>query len=296
MEERVGRSGVDVGIPYEPQQKEFRLRAATNEDGVAVFALGWQKEYPWRVFFGDKAPEAYRKDGVRNSWIRAVDDIEKVQQIEIRHPRYNYKKIPFNFKYLLEFGQDGKRQMQRPELFDKFKQAWVKEIKRKGVKFCVLDLGTRFKDFENKKCRRLEFFEKIRREDWGTVYLKPYNWFSKGEHPQSECGPYFVYLFDELQIEKRTQEIEISGVTPEELEEYRATDNIPEEEPREDTWGCSSCGHVYHGNTASNFCPECGKAWGKEVIEAAQGDKVLSSNDQTVADDSPASGLLDKEA
>lgn len=298
MEERVGRSGDDVGIPYEPQEKEFKLRATTNKDGVAVFALGWQKEYPWRTFFGDHAPRENRAGGgysIKDSWIRAVDDIEKVQQIEIRHPRYNYKKIPYNFKHLIEFGQEKKSQMQRPELFDKFKHAWQKEIKRKDVKFFVLNLVTKFPDFQNKKCKRPDFFEKIRNEDWGTIYKKPYNFFSKGQLPQSECGPYFVYLFDELQIEKRTQEIEISGVTKEELEEYSSTGNTSEEEPREATWGCSSCGHVYHGKTAPNFCPECGKAWGKEVIEV-QGDKVLSSNDQTVADDSPASGLLDKEA
>jgi len=214
LEEWVGRPVDRVG-PLEPQEKEFRITAKTNEEGVSVFALSWQKEYPWRKYFGDHEPREYTGDSgsyrIRDSWIRAVDDIEKVQRIVIRHPKYRYKEIPFNFRHLLEFGQDKGSELQRPELFDKFEQAWIKEIKRKNVKFFVLNLGTKFKDFQNKKCKRSEFFEKIRREDWGTVYQRPHNWFSTGGDPQSECGPYFVYLFDEVPIERRTQEIEIVG-------------------------------------------------------------------------------------
>lgn len=70
------------------------------------------------------------------------------------------------------------------------------------MNFCVLDLDTKFKDFENKKCRRPEFFEKILREDWGTVYQRPYNWFSRGKRPQSDCGPYFVYILDRIPLER----------------------------------------------------------------------------------------------
>lgn len=213
LEERVGRSGDDVGVPYEPQEKEFRLMAITTGEGVAVFSLSWQKEYPWRSYFGEHPPREYRKDGgysVKQSWIRAVDDIEKVQKIQIHHPKYRFKEISFNFRHLLEFGQDKRSESQEPKLFDKFERAWIKEIKRKDVKFCVLDLGTKFKDFENKKCRRLEFFEKIRNEDWGTVYKKPRNWFSRGEHPQSECGPYFVYLI-KIELKRLPKEIELTN-------------------------------------------------------------------------------------
>jgi len=202
-----------------------------------------KKNIHGECFFGDNAPRENRADGgysIKDSWIRAVDDIEKVQQIEIRHSRYNYKKIPFNFKHLLEFGQDKESQTQRPELFDKFEQAWQKEIKRKDVKFFVLNLGTKFPDFQNKKCNRPDLFEKIRNEDWGTIYKKPYNFFSKGQLPQSECGPYFVYLFDELQIEKRTQEIEIVSEDSEEeqggvFQQKQASDYrfLPSEIPKD---------------------------------------------------------------
>ena len=163
LEEWVGRPVDRVG-PLEPQEKEFRITAKTNEEGLTVFALSWQKEYPWRTYFGDHEPREYTGDSgsyrIRDSWIRAVDDIEKVQRIEIRHTKYRYKEMQFNFRHLLEFGQDKGSELQRPELFDKFEQAWIKEIKRKNVKFCVLNLGTKFKDFQNKKCKRSEFFEK----------------------------------------------------------------------------------------------------------------------------------------
>lgn len=217
-EEWVG-SPVNIVGPLEPQEREFEIKAVTGEDGVVVFALGWQKEYPWRSYFGDHPPREYRKDGgysVKQSWIRAVDDIEKVQRIEIRHPKHRYKEIPFHFRHLLEFEQDKRSEGQSPRIFDAFEEAWVKEIKRKNVRFCVLDLGTKFPDFQNKKCKRPEFFEKIRKEDWGTQYQKPYNWFSVGEHPQSECGPYFTYSIEDFPIERRTLEIELT--TPDESE------------------------------------------------------------------------------
>ena len=205
LEEWVGRSGDQVGTPLEPQEKEFEIGAESNRRGVAVFALGWQKEYPWLSYFGNHPPS----HGVGKSWIRAVDDVEKVQRIEIRHPGYRYLEIPFSFRHLLEFGQNKKSSMQQPRLFDEFEEAWIREIKRRNVKFCILNLSINFKDFENKKSRRPEFFEKIVRENWGTVYQKPYNYFSRGEYPQSECGPYFIYEIM-IPLEKRSGQIDVS--------------------------------------------------------------------------------------
>jgi len=165
-------SGDRVGIPYEPQQREFELPATTSKDGVVVFALNWQKQYPWR---------------------HGADDIEKVQRIETRHPRYLHKELPVDFLHLLDVGQSRQGQLQEPEVFERFERGWIREINRPDVKFCVLDLGTKYLDFENKRCVSVAFFEKIRRKDFGTVYRRPHNWFGKGRHPQSECGPYFVY-------------------------------------------------------------------------------------------------------
>jgi len=213
-EERVGRSGDEVGIPREPQKREFRLMATTRKDGVAVFALGWQKEYPWRSYFGGHAPRDYKKGKsgsytIKQAWTRAVDDVEKAQKIEIRHPRYRYAEMELGFTRFLNVGQDKKSAMQRPVVFDKFEEAWHAEVKRENVRFCVLDLGRKFPDYGNKKSNHREFFEKIRRKDYGKVYTKPLNWFSKGDYPQSLCGPYFVYLV-EIRLERRSTTIEIT--------------------------------------------------------------------------------------
>jgi hypothetical protein len=212
LEERVGHTGDDIGKPYEPQERDYEVTATTDEEGIAVFALSWQKIYPWRSYFGDSPPSDTTDFGsrVKESWIRAVDDIEKIEYIEIRHPKYNFKKIPFNFKHLTEFGQEKNNSYQHPELFDKFEAAWIQEMKKKNVKYCILDLGKDFKDFQNIQSTRPEFFNKIKAKDYGTVYTKPYNLFSKGEYPQSECGPYFVYLLDDVEIERRVQEIDVN--------------------------------------------------------------------------------------
>jgi hypothetical protein len=213
-EERVGMSGDDVGIPREPQEREFRLSATTGKDGVTVFALGWQKEYPWRSYFGEHPPRDYKKGKSgsytsKRSWIRAVDDIEKAQKTEIRHPRYQYAETRLGFARFLDVGQQKKSSTQRPAIFDKFEKAWHAEIKRDNVKFYVLDLGKKFPDFGNKKSKRIEFFDKIRSEDYGKLYTKPQNWFSKGDHPQSLCGPYFVYLF-EIRLKRRSGQIDVN--------------------------------------------------------------------------------------
>jgi len=172
LERDLGRSGKEVGIPRDPQRRTFALTAESGEDGVVVFGLGWNKEYPWR---------------------RGIDDIEKVQRVEIRHLTYRYHKRAMDFRHLLDVGQDLESQMQSPQVFRRFEEAWVAEMTRRGVHFCVLDLGVRFRDFQNKNCRHPAFFDKLRQQDYGTTYDRPYNFFAKGRHPQSECGPYFAY-------------------------------------------------------------------------------------------------------
>jgi hypothetical protein len=198
-----------IGKSAEPQEKEFEMSAITGSDGVVVFALTWQKEYPWSAYFGRNLPPMYDEKGDRNSWIKAVDDIEKIQGIEIRCPKYGYKEIPFNFKQLLEFGQNKDSASQETRLFREFENAWQNEMQRKDVKFCVIDLGTKFPNFQNKNCQLPEFFAKIRDKGYGTVYKQPRNMFSSGEYPQSECGPYFVYILEDIPIEPRTVEVEL---------------------------------------------------------------------------------------
>lgn len=211
LEERIGTAGDEVGIPYEPQGLELEMSATSGPDGVVVFALSWEKEYPWRL--GRSEPKIDKRGNVsfydvHISWKRGVDDIEKIREIEIRHPDYKFVRVPFDFSHLTEFGQDKRSESQEPRLFKEFENAWHQEMKKPGVKFCVLSLSKIFDDFGKKRSTRPEFFEKIRQKDFGTVYRQPSNWFSVGEYPQSECGPYFVYLlyFD---IEPRSGVIDI---------------------------------------------------------------------------------------
>ena len=211
--ELIGRSGSDANVPSEPQKRKFQVSATTGKGGVTVFALGWQKEYPWRSYFGKHPPRDYKKGTsgsytTKRSWTRAVDDVEKAQKIEIRHPRYQYAETKLAFARFLDVGQNKKSATQRPAISDKFEEAWHDEMKRENVKFCVLDLGKKFPDFGNKKSKRVEFFEKIRKEGYGKLYTKPRNWFSKGDHPQSLCGPYFVYII-EVSLKRRSVQIDV---------------------------------------------------------------------------------------
>ena len=54
LEELLGPAGDGIGLLAEPVERDWELAALTGVDGVAVFALGWQKDYPWR--FGRPAP------------------------------------------------------------------------------------------------------------------------------------------------------------------------------------------------------------------------------------------------
>ena len=186
----------------EPQPKEFKLEAVSDQDGVVVFSLQWQKEFPWDTKIGDKWTYS-----VNDKWLVYIDDIEKVQRLEIRHPRYKYIEAPLNFThvsdpvYYVKASKDGE---DRYKLFEK---NWRNEIKRKNVKMFVLDLGDRFPEYKKQFCTRPEFFQKVRAKDYGTVYRDPNNLpnLTRG----TECGPYFAYDLGEVLLERVAQQIEI---------------------------------------------------------------------------------------
>ena len=161
----------------EAQTKDYELTCKTDSDGIAIGAFGWQKDYPWQ---------------------NGVDEIEKVQSIEVRHSKYSFKEVSAPFMSFLEVGQE-RSTSQRPAVFEKFERAWQAQCSE--AVFCTLDIGKEFSDFGNKHCSRSDFFDKIRDKEWGIVYREPRNYFSKGEYPQSLCGPYFIYLI-EIQMEK----------------------------------------------------------------------------------------------
>ena len=199
LDEKLG--GSDIGMGYQPQEREFEMAAHTGEDGVAVFALSWRKTFPW-----DTGRPQNRN--VHTAWTRAIDDIEKVQHVEIRHARYRQQRVPLNFSQLTEVGQDKTRATQVDEVHETFRNAWQSEMRRETAKFCVLNLGTSFPDYQNPSCSREEFFQAVRAKTYGSIYTEPSHFFSRGEHPQSECGPYFVYLF-EFEMDPVAQQIEV---------------------------------------------------------------------------------------
>ena len=137
------------------QEQEFKLVARTGMDGIVVAALGWGKEYPWQ---------------------RGIDEIEKVQWIEVTHRGYRFVEQATSFRRFLHVGQ-GK--------FNEFEEAWAGEISKRNVKLFT---------FRSNNFSQLEFFKKIRKKEWGVVYKKPINlmqWKDKNLHLY---GPYLVYV------------------------------------------------------------------------------------------------------
>lgn len=189
-EEVIGPGSNSYSTPP-PQPRDFELEATTEGDGIAVFALGWNKEYPWRV--GRPEPKKdWRGNTVyydaHSTWMRAVDDIEKVKSLEIRCQDHYRETLDFNFDQLTEFGQDKTSESQSPDLFDAFEEAWRAEIRRSDVHFFKLQLADDFSNYGNPESMSPEFFQHIRNEDYGTIYQESVNWQGEG------VGPYFVYL------------------------------------------------------------------------------------------------------
>lgn len=191
--------GAENSWPYarpEPRVCDFRLKTHTNRDGVSVFALNWQKPYPWHM----GRPEAkHLRSGATveishdSKWIRAVDDIEKVQAIEIRHPGYESSRVRFDFSWLLQVGQDPQTECQSPDVMNTFEEAWHRDVERREVVYCLLNMGPGFPEYESTACRRPEFFERLRDERFGRVYTQLPHFSETSNSPQTECGPYFVY-------------------------------------------------------------------------------------------------------
>jgi len=276
----------------EPQPKEFRLDAVSDSDGVVVFALQWQKEFPWDSKIGDKW--TYQ---VGDKWMVYLDDIEKVQRLEIRHPRYKYIEAPLKFQHVVGVQQyiEASRTIgaNRYELFE---QNWRGEIKRKNVKLFILDLGSELSKHREQFCKWPAFFEKVRLKEYGTVYKIPEN--ISGLYRDSECGPYFVYDLGEVLLERVAQQIEIerqnknillghSGdervAVTEGVEETHVAESEPTTELPANEWKCPSCGQIYVGATVPKFCPQCGEEWteGKAPVEANKKEAKIQESKPT---------------
>lgn len=154
------------------QEQEFELSTRTEKDGIAIVALGWQKEYPWRY---------------------GTDEIEKVQLIEIVRRGYHFVEQDTPFKRFLDVGQNKNSDSQEPRFFNVFEETWAKECSRSDVKFCTLRFSKNFSDLDNKNSTQSEFFEKIRNKEWGIVYEGPINRMQWEDKNQRLCGPYLIY-------------------------------------------------------------------------------------------------------
>ena len=189
----------------EPRPKEFKLEAVSGSDGVVVFSLQWQKEFPWDTKIGDKWT-----DTVGDQWLLYVDDIEKVQRLEIRHPRYRYVEAPLNFQHVVGLKQYLDPQRVVADKYKLFEQNWQNEIGRRNVKLFVLDLGTGFPEYKKQFCTRPEFFSRIRAKEYGEVYQVLEN--RPNMDDGKKCGPYFVYDLGEILLEPITSRVEVEGV------------------------------------------------------------------------------------
>ncbi len=154
------------------QEKEYELIAHTNKEGIAIAALTWGKEYPWQ---------------------NGIDEIEKVQLIEIVRSGYHFIENDIPFKRFLEIGQNKNSTSQEPKYFDLFEKAWAKECARKDVKFCTPRFDKDFKDFKNKKSKLPDLFEKILNKEWGIIYEAPINLMKWEDQDKVLCGPYLIY-------------------------------------------------------------------------------------------------------
>lgn len=188
----------------EPQRKEFRLEAVSDSRGIVVFSLGWQKEYPWDTKTGDKWTYS-----VHDEWIIFVDSIEKVERLEIRHPKYKYVEVPLDFKRIV----DLKQYIDTPEddrgKVQKFEELWKNEIKREGVKLFVLKFEKEFSDLKKTESKEPQFYQRIANKDYGMVFSDIDNVFNR--EGEIRCGPYFVYDLGEILLEPRALEIELTG-------------------------------------------------------------------------------------
>ena len=176
----------------ESQGREFRLDAVSDSMGIVVFSLNWQKEYPWA-----------KVDDERQIYF---DNIEKVQRLEMRHPDYEYIKVPVDFKHIVDMELYEDTSQHNNSKVRKFEALWQNEVKRRSVKLFVLNLNENFPDFNNKFSKRGEFFEKVRDKDYGMV-ISDVNDLPDTE-AKAKCGPYFVYDMGNILLERSKEQME----------------------------------------------------------------------------------------
>jgi hypothetical protein len=162
------------------EPREFKLRAVTGRDGIAVLALSWQ-------------------DQGGNS----VDDIEKIESIEIRRQGYRYEPKRLSFSKLSRWSGDYS------------KNAWKEMVRdTPDAKYFLPVIGVRFDDYNNTSSNREELFERVRDEDYGEYFRAKeftshdFPQYFTTNNPQREAGP-FVMLPITFRLESIVEDIRI---------------------------------------------------------------------------------------
>ena len=162
------------------EPREFKLRAVTGRDGIAVFALSWQ-------------------DQGGNS----VDDIEKIESIEIRKPGYRYEQKRLDFSQLSRWSRDYS------------KNAWKEMVRdTPDAKYFLPVIGARFDDYNNTSSSREELFKRVRDEDYGEFFRAreftghDFPQYFTTHNPQREAGP-FVMLPITFRLESLVDDVRI---------------------------------------------------------------------------------------
>ena len=136
------------------QEQQFEFSVRTGTDGIAIAALDWRKEYPWKS---------------------GIDGIEKVQWIEVVRKGYHFNEQEAPFLEFLSVHRGD---------FDGFENMWGRECSKFNVIFCT----PRFNNFSQSK-----LFEKIHRKEWGIIYKEPVNRMQWKDKNQQLYGPYLIY-------------------------------------------------------------------------------------------------------
>ncbi|MBM3880787.1 MAG: hypothetical protein FJ387_13905 [Verrucomicrobia bacterium] len=202
--EWIGRRDDAPHLPA-AQEHEFDLRAVTGADGVVVFGLSWQKQWPWSL----GRPQVPNRGGWTwaEGWAKPVDDVEKVQRLDLSKTRYRGLELEWNLKHLLDFGQVPNTEEQDRGLVQRCLQVWEEEMRLVSARYCVLELGESFGDYGNIQSRAREFFERIRGREFGVVYRQVPN--LTGLSSATHSGPYFVYLI-KLSLEPLATPIDLN--------------------------------------------------------------------------------------
>ena len=170
-ETRLPLEGVEVTLEGEyeeesnygqPEAREYKLKAITEEDGIAVFGLLWHEG-------------------------SSPDDIEKISRFAARKDGYRFADKSLNFGRIIQGSVD----------FDP--DGWKNLIRETpGAKYFLPVIGVNFDDWNNENCLKSVFFRLVRDEDYGEVFRAkddtghdfPDRFMTS--NPQREAGPFMM--------------------------------------------------------------------------------------------------------